>query len=133
MQDVHTSSRAVETAGLALSVGQASVATRVFLATVVLATALIVAAAGFMVARTPAGRVVAIALIEPLAIIGFIAAAFIAAPRSRFGIWLDRFVPRLRDAKIALLTALILFALAATIVARAPSADGAGPKAEGRR
>lgn len=46
-------------------------------------------------------RVFAVLLIIPLGLIGILAAAFIVAPRSRFGVWLDHFVPRLLEPRIA--------------------------------
>ena len=102
MPDAPTSTRDGETAGLALSVGQAGIATRAVIAAVVFLTSVILAAAGVTIGR--AAPAIAILLILPMAIIGLVTSAFIAAPLSRFGISLDRFVPRLRERTIALTT-----------------------------
>ena len=100
-------------AGLPLSVGRASVATRLFLAVVFFVVAALCIGGGVLIARVGLGpRVVAVALIVPLGLIGAIAAAFILAPWSRFGVWLDAFVPRLREPAIAIGTALVLWAAA---------------------
>ncbi|HYC88096.1 MAG TPA: hypothetical protein VEO54_02700 [Thermoanaerobaculia bacterium] len=100
-------------AGLPLSVGRASVATRVFLAVVFLAAAALCIGGGVLISRAgPAPRVVAVVLIVPLGLIGAIAAAFILAPWSRFGVWLDAFVPRLREPWVGVGTALTLWTVA---------------------
>jgi hypothetical protein len=68
-------------AGLPLSVGRASVATRLFLALVFLATAALCLGGGVLISREgTAPRVVAVVLIVPLGLIGLLAAAFILAP-----------------------------------------------------
>lgn len=100
-------------AGLPLSVGRASVATRVFLAIVFFAVAALCIGGGVLIARVGlAPRVVAVVLIVPLGLIGVLAAAFILAPWSRFGVWLDAFVPRLREPAVAIGTALVLWTVA---------------------
>ena len=100
-------------AGLPLSVGRASIATRLFLALVFLVAAALCLGGGVLISRAgPGPRVVAIALIVPLGLIGVLAAAFILGPGSRFGVWLDAFVPRLREPHIALATALTLWLIA---------------------
>lgn len=102
-----------KTAGLALSVGHAGIATRIFLAAIVLVTSAIVAAAAVMIGRSvPA---VSIVLMLPLAIVGLIAALFIAAPHSRFGVWVDRSVPRLGDRNTAVATYGALVSVSAAI------------------
>ena len=101
------------TAGLPLSVGRASVATRLFLAIIFLATAALCLAGGILIAREGlAPRVVAILLIHPLGLVGVLAAAFILGPWSRFGVWLDAFVPRLREPRVAIGTAMLLWTIA---------------------
>ena len=103
-------------AGLPLSVGRASVATRVFLAAVFLATAALCIGGGILISRVAlAPRVVAVVLIVPLGLIGVLAAAFILAPWSRFGVWLDGFVPRLREPLVAAGTAMTLGLIALLI------------------
>ncbi len=100
-------------AGLPLSVGRASLATRLFLALVFLLAAALCLGGGVLISRVGLGpRVVAIVLIVPLGLIGIIAAAFILGPWSRFGVWLDAFVPRLREPQVAVATALTLWLIA---------------------
>ena len=100
------------TAGLPLSVGRASVATRVTIALVFLVTAALCIGGGVMISRIGAARIVAVILIVPLGLTGAIAAMFVLAPWSRFGIWLDAFVPRLREPLVAVATAMLLWAIA---------------------
>lgn len=100
-------------AGLPLSVGRASLATRLFLAIVFLAAAALCIGGGVAIGRVGlAPRIVAIVLIVPLGLIGVLAAAFILAPWSRFGVWLDGFVPRLREPAVAGVTAMLLWGIA---------------------
>lgn len=88
-------------------------ATRVFLALVFLAAAALCLGGGVSISRVGlAPRIVAIVLIVPLGLIGVIAAAFILGPWSRFGVWLDAFVPRLREPRVAVATALTLWLVA---------------------
>ena len=100
------------TAGLPLSVGRASLATRVLIALVFLVTAALCIGGGVLISTSGAARVVAVVLIVPLGLIGVIAALFVLAPWSRFGVWLDEFVPRLREPHIAIATTLVLWLLA---------------------
>lgn len=101
------------TAGLPLSVGQASPATRLLIALVFAATAALCIGGGLLIADVAAAaRAVAVVLIVPLGLIGLLAAAFVLAPHSRFGAALDAFVPRLREPGIAIVTASSLWALA---------------------
>jgi hypothetical protein len=100
-------------AGLPLSVGSASIPVRVFLAVVFLAAAALCLAGGAFIAREGlAPRVLAVLLIVPLGLIGMLAAAFMIAPWSRYGVWLDGFVPRLREPHVAAATAMLLWGIA---------------------
>ena len=100
-------------AGLPLSVGRATVATRLFLAAVFLAAAALCIGGGVLISRAgTAPRAVAVVLIVPLGLVGVVAAAFILAPWSRFGVWLDAFVPRLREPRVAIATAMVLWGFA---------------------
>jgi hypothetical protein len=100
-------------AGLPLSVGRASAVTRVFLAIVFAAAAALCIGGGMLIARVGvAPRAVAMLLIIPIGLIGVVAAAFILGPWTRFGVWLDSFVPRLREPSIAVATAMLLWGVA---------------------
>lgn len=96
-------------AGLPLSVAQALIGTRVVIAAVFLVTAMLCIAGGRLISESLAPRMVAVVLIVPIGLIGLIAAAFVLAPRSRFGEWLDGFVPRLREPLVAIGTATVLW------------------------
>jgi hypothetical protein len=86
-----------KSAGLPLSVGAASLPVRILLASIVLLVGAICGGGGLWIGRHGpiAARVVAIALLVPLGIVALAAAAFIVAPFSRFGVWLDAFLPTL--------------------------------------
>lgn len=99
-------------AGLPLSVGQASLPARLTIALVFLVTAFLCIAGGRLISESGAARAVAVALIVPLGEIGILATAFVLAPRSRFGDWLDRFVPRLREPLVAAATGTVLWLIA---------------------
>jgi len=89
------------------------VGTRIFLAVVFLVAAALCIGGGVLISRAGvAPRVVAVVLIVPLGVIGVVAAAFILAPWSRFGVWLDAFVPRLREPLVAGATAMALWGIA---------------------
>lgn len=103
------------TAGLPLSVGSASPGVRLLLATIFLAAAALCIAAGVLLSSDAAARVVAVVLIVPIGLIGLVGVAFTLAPWSRFGVWLDHFVPRLREPRVALVTTLTLWAIALAI------------------
>jgi hypothetical protein len=108
-------------AGLPASVGRASLPLRITIAAVFLVTTAILLGAGVFIA--PESRlafVVAVVMIEPIGIIGVVAAAFVLAPHSRFGVWLDHFVPRLREPLVAILTAFALWGVAAAIACTIP-------------
>jgi hypothetical protein len=106
-------------AGLPLSVGSASLGVRILIATVFAVTAMLCIGGGILIARVAmAARIVAILLIVPLGIAGVVAAAFVLAPWSRFGVWLDAFVTRLREPRIAVAAALILWAIAFLLTGR---------------
>lgn len=99
-------------AGLQLSVGHASLGVRVLLAIVIAAAAALCLGGGVLIARAAvAARILAIALVMPFGVIGAIAVPFILAPWSRFGLWLDAFVPRLREPRIALGTVAVLWTI----------------------
>ncbi|HEX8254768.1 MAG TPA: hypothetical protein VF846_16610 [Thermoanaerobaculia bacterium] len=103
-------------AGLPLSVGQASAAVRIMLGLVFAATAILCIGGGiFISTMAVAARVIAVVLIVPIGLIGAIAVAFILAPHSRFGDWLDRFVPRLREPRVAGAVALTLWITALSL------------------
>jgi hypothetical protein len=103
-------------AGLPLSVGEASVAMRLVVAIVFAVAAVVCIGGGMLIATELAARIVAALLIIPIGLAGVLAVAFVLAPHSRYGRWLDHFVPRLREPRIAIATAvtfwLIAFALA---------------------
>lgn len=106
-----------QSAGLPLSVGQASLPVRIAIALVLAVTAALCLGGGIVIARTgSAGRVLAAILIEPLGLIGILATAFVLAPHSRFGAWLDHFVPRLAEPRVALGTAAALVAVSLILV-----------------
>ncbi|HEX2059170.1 MAG TPA: hypothetical protein VHK90_00370 [Thermoanaerobaculia bacterium] len=105
-------------AGLPLSVGQARLGVRALIALVFLATAAICIGGGWVIASMAAARVVAVVLIVPIGVIGVIAAAFALAPHSRFGVWLDGFVPLLRKPAVAVATAIALWAIAFVVTWR---------------
>lgn len=95
-----------------LSVGQASVPMRVMIAIVFAAAAALCIGGGMVIATELATRIVAALLIIPIGLAGVLAVAFIIAPHSRFGDWLDHFVPRLREPRIAIGTAMSFWAIA---------------------
>jgi hypothetical protein len=97
-------------AGLPLSVGGAPLAVRLLVAMIFFATAVLLLIGARLVPRP-----LAVIFIGPIGIVGLIAAAFIVAPHSRFGAWLDAFVPRLREPRVAIATAMALW-LAALVV-----------------
>jgi hypothetical protein len=99
-------------AGLPLSVGQASMPVRVLLAIVLAAAAALCIAGGVFIASNAAARAIAILLVIPVGLIGVAGVAFVLAPHSRYGDWLDRFVPRLAERRIATLTAVLLWGVA---------------------
>ena len=113
-----TFSDARPSAGLPLSVGAAPLSVRLVIAFVFLLTAAVCIAGGVFVASSGSrlATFAAIVLIEPIGIVGLIAVAFIAAPHSRFGVWLDHFVPRLRETGVAVATAVVVGCLGAAIV-----------------
>lgn len=94
-------------AGLPLSVGSASFGVRLFLAISFAAVAAICIAAGVLIARTGslAATLVAILAVVPLGCIAAMAAAFVLAPFSRFGVWLDGFVPTITGLRAVLVVA----------------------------
>jgi hypothetical protein len=99
-------------AGLPLSVGQAPLAVRVVIASVFALSSAVSIGGGIAISSIAAARVVAVLLVVPTGLVGVLAVAFILAPRSRYGDWLDRFVPRLRDPRVAAGTAMLLWSLA---------------------
>lgn len=102
---------------MSLSVGQAGATLRFLIGSILFVTAVIVAAAGRIIDDgSVVRRVLAVVLVEPFAVIGFVAVAYISAPHSRFGTWLDEFLPRLRHWPLALLTALSISLISFIIV-----------------
>jgi hypothetical protein len=99
-------------AGLPLSVGQASLAVRLVIAVVFLLAAGVAIAGGVLMSVIPVARVMAVLLVVPVGLIGILAAAFVLAPHSRYGVWLDHFVPALRRPAVAVATAIALWAAA---------------------
>lgn len=99
-------------AGLPLSVGHASLPVRVVIAVVFALAAAVSIGGGIAISSIAAARVVAVLLVVPIGLVGILAVAFILAPRSRYGDWLDRFVPRLREPRVAFATAMLLWTLA---------------------
>ncbi|HEX8620264.1 MAG TPA: hypothetical protein VF911_21975 [Thermoanaerobaculia bacterium] len=99
-------------AGLPLSVGHASLPLRVTIAAIFAAVASVCIAGGVVISSIAAARVIAVLLVIPVGLIGVLAAAFVLAPNSRFGDRLDLFVPRLRERRIALATAAVLWGVA---------------------
>lgn len=96
-------------AGLPLSVGQASRGVRVMIAIIFTAVTLLCIGGGIYISNITAARVLAVLLVIPVGLVGALAVAFVLAPHSRFGDWLDRFVPRLRERNIAIATALLFW------------------------
>ena len=99
-------------AGLPLSVGHASLGVRVVIALVFLLTASLCIAGGVLISSNAAARAIAVLLIVPVGLIGILAAAFVIAPHSRFGVALDHFIPRLWNPRVAAATAMTLWLLA---------------------
>jgi hypothetical protein len=104
-------------AGLPLSVGQAPLAMRVLLALVFAVAAALCIGGGIVLSSNPVARAIAILLIVPVGLIGILAVAFVLAPHSRYGDWLDRFVPRLAEPKIAVLVTVLLWVIAFVLTA----------------
>ncbi len=104
-------------AGLPLSVGSASLPVRILLAAIVAAVAIICGGGGLWIGRHGpiAARAVAIVLIVPFGIVALAAAVFIMAPFSRFGLWLDAFLPALIGWRAAAVAAW-LWAISALLV-----------------
>ena len=103
-------------AGLPLSVGSASFGVRLTVSLVFLIAALACSIGSALAAQTFVARVAVAVVVEPIGIAGFLAAAFIIAPHSRFGIWLDQFVTRLREPRVAVATAVAIWLAGAAIV-----------------
>lgn len=104
------------TAGLALSVGSASLGVRVMLAIVLLVVALIAIVGGaYIAAAGPlSASLVAAAAIVPFGMIACVAALFVLAPSSRFGRWIDRFVGVLSPGRGAAVVG-VLWTIAAVV------------------
>ncbi len=101
-----------------MSVGQASRPVRALLAVVLVVVGVLCLGGGVLVAGrggTP-GVVLSIALVEPFGFVALLAAAFVAAPFSWYGRWLDQFVPLLARPGTALLTAAALAIASAVVV-----------------
>jgi hypothetical protein len=106
-----------KTAGLPLSVGAASLPVRLLLATIVAAAGVICGGGGWWIGShgPVAARLVAIGLLVPFGIVALIAAAFIVAPFSRFGVWLDAFLPTVSGVR-AIAVAVMLWGISAFCV-----------------
>ena len=92
-----------KSAGLPLSVGAASLLVRVLLSAIVLVASTVSVAAGVLLGRRgplPAAMIAG-GLLIPFGIIALLGAAFIAAPHSRFGKWLDHSLDAQRLARAA--------------------------------
>lgn len=110
------------TAGLPLSVGSAPLATRLLLAILFAAVGALCVAAGIAIDRssgsTLATLLAALAVV-PLGFVAWLAAAFALAPFSRYGVWLDAFLPTLAGTRaVVVLAAFWLAAAVAIAVAR---------------
>lgn len=99
-------------AGLPLSVGQATLAVRLVIAVVFLLAAGVAIAGGVLMSSIVIARVMAVLLVIPVGLIGILAAAFVLAPHSRYGVWLDHFLPTLRRPAVAVATAIALWTAA---------------------
>lgn len=106
-------------AGLPLSVGSASFAVRLFLALSFALVALLCIGAGVLIARSGnlAATIVAILAVVPLGCLAGLAAAFVVAPFSRFGVWLDAFVPTVVGLRALLVVAAFWLASALIVIA----------------
>lgn len=96
-------------AGLTHSVGQASIGIRILLAMVSLVTAALCIGGGRVIATTSP---LAVILVIPVGFVIFLAAMFCLMPHSSFGQRLDELVPRLREGKVAVTTAVVLWLVA---------------------
>lgn len=105
-------------AGLPLSVGQASLGVRLLIALVFLFTAALCIGGGIVISSNAAARSVAVLLVVPVGLVGVIATAFVLAPHSRFGVWLDHFIPRLSNPRVSIATAIIFWATAFVVTWR---------------
>ena len=106
-----------KSAGLPLSVGSASLPVRILLAAIVMAVAILCGGGGVWIGQHGpiAARAVAIVLIVPFGIVALAAAIFVLAPFSRFGVWLDAFLPTLIGRRAAAVAA-SLWAISALLV-----------------
>ena len=98
-----------KSAGLPLSVGSAPLPLRIFIAAMFLTIGVLCMTGGaFLGARGPvAAKCIAVALIIPLGLIACIGAAFTIAPFSRFGVWLDHFLPTMTGVRAAAVAVLM--------------------------
>ena len=87
-------------------------AMRIVIALVFAAAAVLCIGGGMLIATELATRVVAALLIIPIGLVGVLAVAFVLAPHSRYGDWLDHFVPRLREPRIAVACAVTFWTIA---------------------
>jgi hypothetical protein len=105
-----------ESAGLQRSVGSASLPVRLLLALVYVVAALILLGMGVYVSRGPLFlAALAVFAILPFGFVACVATAFVLAPWSRFGIWVDGFVPQL-GRRPGLAAAAVLWTLGALLV-----------------
>lgn len=85
--------------------------TRVLISLVVFIASAVAVGASIVLSSKFAGEMVAILFLGAMGITGLLASAFIAAPHSRYGRWLDHFVTRLRTVRTAVFVALSLWAI----------------------
>ena len=96
-------------AGLPLSVGSASLPVRITVAGVFVMMAAITFAGGVYAGTYGpiAAAVVAAMALLPFSFIALVAAAFVIAPYSRFGVWLDAALPLIDGRRAAMIAALL--------------------------
>lgn len=72
-----------------------------------------------------AGPILAIVLLQPFGLVLFVAAIYVAAPFSRFGVWLDSELPRLhRRPPLLIITGALLVVSVLVVHTIARSLDG---------
>jgi hypothetical protein len=110
-------SRGRRSAGLPLSVGSASLPVRAVVAGVFMLVAAITCAGGVYAGmHGPLGAAIVAAMaILPFSVVVLIAAAFVIAPHSRFGVWLDTTLPTI-GARGALGIAMAIWSAAALLL-----------------
>ena len=112
-------SREPESAGLPLSVGPASIPVRLSIAAVLLLVAALVGAASLHIFACGPGaaRAMSVVALTPFSLAGLLAAAFVCAPYSRYGTWVDTFIARFNGRRVAMLAFVVWLGAAAINVA----------------